>query len=185
MDDACIVKLYLERDEEAISETEKKYGKYCRSVAFGILGSRDTADECVNDAYMQTWRSIPPHHPSRLGAFVAKITRNVSLNRALFDKRQKRSTEATVALDELSEVVGSDECCGSFADDLALSDAISEFLRSLPTLARVIFVRRYWYLYSVKDIARLEKITESNVKAILMRTRTGLREFLKKKGFYL
>ena len=184
MNDTDIIKLYFERDEMAIEETKNKYGKYCRSVAFEILRSRDMAEECVDDAYLKTWQSIPPKRPSSLGAFVARITRNISINRLLYEKREKRFAEGELVLDELAEMVSDADTEYSLADKISLSDALNEFLASLPELTRVIFVRRYWYLLSVKEIARSESITESNVKAILMRTRNSLSRFLKEKELY-
>lgn len=185
MKDEFIIKLYFERDEEAILETKNKYGKYCTSVAYGILRSRDSAEECVDDAYLKTWQAIPPKRPKSLGAFVARLTRNISVNRLIFERREKRYSEGELVLDELAEVVSDAEGEHSLADTIALRDALNEFLASLPELARVIFVRRYWYMLSVKEIARSERITESNVKAILMRTRINLSKFLKDKELYL
>lgn len=180
MDDRAIVDLYLERSENAISETDKKYGRYCRRIAENILHSPESAEECVNDAYMSAWGSIPPARPSRLRAYLARLTRNGALNRYTRERAQKRNAGIEAVLDEIDELVASPE--GDPVDTIALRDGLNEFLASLPRRTRMIFVKRYWYLTSIKDIACEMDASESSVKVSLHRTRGELKEFLEKKG---
>ena len=160
MEDKEIVQLYLDRSERAIDETQKKYGKYCSRIATNILASKEDADECVNDTYVRTWNAIPPHVPQRLQTFLGKITRNLALDR--YAKNPESPTE-----------------------DILLKDALNTFLAKLPKHTRILFLRRYWYLCSVKEIASSMNLTESNVKVTLYRTRLQLKEFLEKEGIEL
>ena len=183
MEDREIVSLYLERDENAIKETDKKYGRYCGTIAFNILRSHEDAEECVNDTYAKTWDSIPPAKPNKLGAFVSKITRNLAINRYFQSRAEKRSGEMELILDELEEIIPSGE--GDVSDEIALRDAINGFLKTLAPANRIIFVRRYWYGCSVKEIAKGMSFTESNVKVILLRVREKFREYLEGEGITL
>lgn len=180
MDDRAIVDLYFKRSEDAISETDKKYGRYCRCIAENILHSPESAEECVNDAYMNAWCSIPPTRPSRLQAYLARLTRNGALNRYMRDRAQKRNAGVEAVLDEIGELVAAPE--SDPVDMIALRDGLNEFLSSLTRRARIIFVKRYWYLASIKDIASEMDASESSIKVSLHRTRGELKEFLEKKG---
>ncbi len=185
MDDKLIVDLYWARAEDAIHETERKYGRYCHSIAYNILCSQEDAQECVNDTYLRAWDAIPPQKPDRLGAFLGRITRNLALNRYAFDRAQKRFTNVEFALCELSECIADPESLQPMEDALALKEAINRFLASLPQKSRMIFVRRYWYLSPVKEIAGDFRISESNVKVTLHRTRIKFRAYLQKEGIEL
>jgi len=180
MDDRQIVELYFARSEQAIEETRKKYGRYCRYIAKNVLGSDEDAEECENDTYLRAWESIPPNRPEKLSAFVGRIVKNLALNRLEARHAKKRSGQAELALSELEECLP--DTSGDPADELALRDAVNGFLDSLPKLTRVIFVRRYWYLSPIKDIASDYGIGESRVKVTLMRTRARLKEHLTKEG---
>ena len=182
MEDSRIIELYWERDERAARETEKKYGKYCHSIAFGILRNELDAEECVNDTYIKLWESIPPHRPERLVSFIGKITRNISINRYIHDRAQKRSGFTEVIFDEIAELIPDPEGQSSLEDEAVISEAINAFLATLPQRTRIIFVRRYWYMSTIADIADTLDLSESNVKVILLRTRKKLREHLLKEG---
>lgn len=154
VEDKKIVELYWERSETAIIETQKRYGRYCHYIAYNILYSHEDAEECVNDTYIKTWNALPPHRPERLTAFLGKITRNMALDRYLSDRTKKRGGGQTEAvLDELAECVPDEKSSSCMADELALREAINGFLGLLPAQKRMIFLRRYWYMSSVKEIA--------------------------------
>ena len=178
MEDEKIVDLYWSRSEEAISETDRKYGRYCRSIAYRILQNEADSEECVNDAYLQAWRSMPSQRPSRLDAFLGKITRNLSLNRWEKSQAGKRgSGQVPLVLDELRECASG---VGEMADDVAFADLLNRFLRSLPREKRILFLRRYWYCCSIQEIASDFGISESKVKMTLLRTRRAFQQFLEK-----
>lgn len=180
MDDNAIVELYFKRSENAISETDKKYGRYCRCVAENILHSAEVAEECVNDAYMSAWSSIPPTRPARLRAYLARLTRNSALNRYARERAQKRDAGIEAVLEEIEELIAAPE--SDPIDEIALRDGLNEFLASLPRKTRIIFVKRYWYLASIKEIAVEVDASETSVKVSLHRTRGELKQFLEKKG---
>lgn len=186
MDDIKIVELYWNRDENAISATAEKYGGYCYSIAYNILHNKEDSDESVNDTYLAAWGSIPPQRPQMLSAYLAKLTRNLSLNKWRNKNAEKRGGgEVPVTLDELQECIPSK----SFVDDeiqaKELSLIIDSFLRKLPKDERVIFVRRYWYYEPVTDIAKSLNFGLSKVKMTLLRTRKKLQIELQKGGYDL
>ncbi len=185
MDDIRIVELYFERDELALSETAKKYGRYCHTIAYNILCSDPDAEECVNDTYLRAWNAIPPHKPNRLSAFLGKITRNLALNRYARDHAQKRGNGTEVALDELAEVLADPNAEAACEDSSFLQDALNRFLEDLPADARIMFVRRYFYLCSIAQIAQGMKTSENRVKVSLHRTREKLKVYLEKEGILL
>ncbi|MBR5615882.1 MAG: RNA polymerase sigma factor [Clostridia bacterium] len=185
MDDQKIVDLYWERSETAIKETQRKYGKYCHAIAYAILHSDEDAEECVNDTLLRTWNSIPPAKPNRLATFLGKITRNLSLDRWEKNNAQKRSGPVEVVLDELGECIPDADSMLDPTDKIALSDAINSFLEELPVQTRQIFMRRYWFMSAVKDIARDVDMSESAVKVSLMRTRNAFKAHLEKEGIVL
>ena len=181
MDDNKIVEMYFARDENAISETKEKYGKYCHYIANNILNSSLDSEECVNDTYLATWNSIPPSKPKSLRAYIGKIVRNIALNRYYASRAKKRSVGVELALDELSEVIPDVGADGrALTDELTLKYALNAFIGSLKRETREIFVRRYWYLSSIKEISSDYGLTESNVKVTLLRTRELLRDYLRK-----
>lgn len=183
MNDDMIVELYWARNEDAISETHKKYGKYCYQIAHKILNSNADSEECMNDTYVSAWQSMPPHRPERLSTFLGKITRNLAINRIRRDGAKKRTARVDMILDEMAEVIPDSKTISSDLDnELALKDAINRFLAQLPIQTRIIFVRRYWYLSTIKEIASLMHMSQSNVKMILLRTRNKFKEFLEKEG---
>ncbi len=185
MDDTRIVALYWSRDEQAISETSAKYGAYCQQIAMNVLKNLQDAEECVNDTYLRAWNTIPPQRPTKLGAFLGKITRHLALDRFKARTAAKRQGDSFgVSLEELSECLSS----GDFeaeTDARAIGEAINGFLRKeLPT-ARKIFVCRYFYGDSIEDICRRFSMTEAKVKSSLFRSRNRLRAHLEKEGIGL
>lgn len=181
MDDSQIINLFFARDEQAIKETERKYGKLCLRVAKNILSASEDSEECVNDAYLTVWNKIPPTRPNNFTAFICKITRNLSLKRLERSSALKRSADAIVSLTEIEEILPDNRVAPN-VDGEELGNLISAFLRKEKELNRNIFLRRYWFFDSVGDIAKRYSLTESNVKSILFRTRNKLRDFLKKEG---
>ncbi|MBP3401669.1 MAG: RNA polymerase sigma factor [Clostridia bacterium] len=183
LQDSEIIELYIKRDESAISKTDEKYGAYCGKIAYNILTDRFDAEECVNDTYMHTWNSVPPTIPRILSSFLAKITRNIAIDRYKAKNAKKRSAYEE-SLDELSECVGD----GNITDKIeisAIGEAISRFLLNESELARRVFVRRYFFEDSIAEIARAHSMTEGYVKTMLHRTRKRLAEFLKKEEIYV
>lgn len=181
MDDWQIVELYFARDEHAITETDSKYGRLCRRIAFDILHSREDAEECVNDTYAGAWNAIPPTRPNDLAAFICKIARNLSLKRLAYLTREKRAPEVLLSLDELAEVLP-DERFAPHADDEDVGRAIDRFLRTQTADVRGVFIRRYFYFEPIAAIAGQYGFTQSKVKNMLFATRKRLKTFLIKEG---
>ena len=179
MDDKKIIGLYFSRDESAISETDKKYGKLCRYIAYHILYNEQDSEECVNDTYLRAWNNMPPKKPDVLSAFLGRITRNIAINRALYDNAKKRGGEFSQISDEALEIVsGNDDYC----ENMAIKEAINRFLAKLPRRTRVIFMRRYWYGDKISDIAQNLNITAHKASVRLFRLRQKLQDYLKKEG---
>ncbi|MBQ3195400.1 MAG: sigma-70 family RNA polymerase sigma factor [Clostridia bacterium] len=181
MDDTRIIELYFKRDEQAIKETELKYGRLCYSISYNILNNREDAEECVNDTYIGAWNAIPPAKPNNFTAFVCRIARNLALKRLEFLGRDKRSQNMTVSLEELAEVLP-DERYAPDTSDKAVGKLISKFLGKQKEYVRNIFVRRYYFFDTVAEIAQRYSFTESKVKNILFFTRKKLKDYLIKEG---
>lgn len=187
MEDEQIVDLYWKRSEAAIRQTERKYGRYCRAIAYNILSSDEDSRECVNDTWLKAWSSMPPQRPVRLQAFLGKITRNIALDRYRRKAAGKRSVERVgVAFEELSECLPAmpDEA-DRIVEGMALTQVLDRFLTSLSEDSRRMFMRRYWYFSSIKEIARDLGVTEGKVKMSLLRARMQLRDLLEKEGVSL
>ena len=186
MKDNEIIELYFQRDERAISETQKKYGAYCKSIAKNILSDNFDVEECENDTYNAVWNSIPPQNPENFTAYIGKITRNISL-KALRSKtaEKRKGSEATLSLEELSDCISISPSITDELDTKETSKLISDFLRGLSKTERQIFVCRYWYCDSISDICLRFGFGESKVKTMLMRTRKKLASHLIEKGVYL
>ena len=186
MDDDRILALYFARDPDAIRLTDETYGAYLTSIAANILPSHQDAEECVNDTYLRAWNAIPPQCPRIFRAFLAKITRNLSLNRHQANHAQRRGgQQITLALDELAECVSGQDDVEQILDRKALPEALNGWLSALPPLKRRIFLRRYWYFDSVKEIARRTGLTQTHVSVMLHRLRHDLRTFLTERGFHI
>ena len=178
LQDAAIIELYFARNEQAIAETDAKYGKLCMQVSMNIVNSHPDAEECVSDGYLKTWNSIPPTRPASLCAFVCRIVRNLSLNRLREMKAAKRSRDLTLSLEELEGCISVDE---SLSDQLPA--LISAFLEGLEPLDRQIFMGRYWHAMPVKELARQYGMTPNAVSIRLHRIREGLRIHLEEGGY--
>lgn len=181
--DEKIIDLYIERDESAIDETAKKYGAYCHKIAYNILLDVFDTEECVNDTYMRTWNAIPPSIPKIFSAFLAKITRNLAIDRYNSAKAKKRGN-LPESLDELSEVIG----VNSISEKIELSElgaAISRFLYGEKELSRRLFVKRYFFQEKIESIAKEHGLTSASVKVTLHRMRTRLAAYLSKEGYFI
>ncbi len=186
MDDSKILALYMERSQQAISETSRKYGRYCHYIAFSILQNDEDAEECVNDTYLRAWNSIPPKHPNKLQTYLGKITRNLALNKWEKLSAKKRGAGQTVLiLEELAECIPAGEDTAQNAENMIIRDVLNRFLDDLPVETRKIFVRRYWYMSSVKEIANEYGLSQSKVTVTLFRTRGKLKTLLEKEGVTL
>ena len=185
MHDEQIIELFWERDENAIKETDKKYGRYCSAVSMSILQSELDAEECVNDAYLSLWNSIPPHRPQVLRTFLGRIVRNISINRHKSTHRQGYDRYRDVSLEEIMEELGD---CFPADEDMTntLSREIKEylqaFLREQDALNRKLFVGRYWHSYSISRLSASYGLTEGAVEIRLRRTRTKLKKYLNERG---
>ena len=178
-DDQKIIELYINRSEQALSETAGKYGRYCLSIAYGILQSHEDAQECVSDAYLTAWNAIPPRRPADLGTYLGKITRNLSIDRLRTRSREKRGGgEIPLALEELEEVVAGSDSPENQAVRKELVAGLNRFLGELTQQERYVFVRRYWYLDSLGDIAKSTGFSGSKVSSMLYRLRGRLKKQL-------
>ena len=182
MEDETIIGLYNDRDEAAITQTDKKYGGYCRTVSYNILQSRPDTEECVNDAYLRTWNAIPPEQPRSLKAFVGRITRNLSLNRLAERRAAKRGGGRYQAIYDELDASLSHATAPDALGEIELRDLLNRFLETLPEERRNTFIGRYWYFQSIAEIAAQTGFTQSKVKMQLKQSRDALREHLKKEG---
>ena len=181
MEDQRIIELYFARDESAVSETDRKYGKVCFHIAQGVLNQHEDSEECVNDTYMTVWRKIPPTRPDCFFAFLYKIARNLSLKKLEFRMAMKRTPDAVIPFAELEEVLPDNRFRPDVTEE-ELGKIISSFLKSEKEVPRNVFIRKYFYFDSISDIALRYSFTESNVKNMLHRTRNRLRIRLMKEG---
>ena len=182
MNDSSILELFIKRSEQAISKTTEKYGKYLSKISWNILHNSEDVEECVNDTYLTAWQQIPPDKPERFLPYLGRITRSLSLNRYNYYKAQKRNTQFDMILSELEDCLMSIETVESEIGAKELTNAINRFLKSSKKDHRIVFVRRYWYSDSIKDIATARQTSESNVKSILFRMRKKLENYLIKEG---
>lgn len=181
MEDTELIGLYQSRDECAVAETEKKYGLRCRKFAERILQNSEDAEECVNDVLLQAWNAIPPEQPESLGAYLTALTRNHALNMRKADHRQRRGGgQIPVVLDELAGCIPSAETVENEYDRRRFVETLERFLDTLSADARMIFVRRYWYMNTCREIADAYQMSESKVRVSLTRTRRKLKAFLEK-----
>ena len=186
MTDEAIVKLFWDRSEAAIHETDRAHGPYFRNLAFGILRNREDAEETVNDVYWKAWKEIPPARPLSLKAFLGRITRQLSLNRLERNQAQKRGGgQYALALEELAECIPSRTRDLDPTEESALRDTLNQFLRQLPAEPRTVFLRRYWHMQSIAEIAQALGMSQSKVKSMLLRTRNKLRRRLTEEGYIL
>lgn len=184
LSDEQILNLYWARDDAAIHETDEKYGGQLQRLADRMLRAKEDAEECVNDTYLGAWNSIPPQRPGQFFAFLAKLCRNLACNKLDWLNAAKRKAELAPLTDELAQCIP-DSAADRERDAKELGAALNSFLRTLPQETRVIFMRRYWFMDSVKEIAERYKLGESKVKTTLFRTRQKLREYLEKEDIYV
>lgn len=181
MDDSYIIELYLARNEQAIKETDVKYGRLCFRIAENILGNKEDSEECVNDTYWKVWNLIPPTIPNNFMAFISKIVRNISLKKNEFIHAQKRTPNVNVAFEELEYILSDDRIANEF-DEQDIASLIDDFLRNEKESVRNVFIRRYYFFDSIKEISERYLFTEVKVKNILYHTRKKLRKYLEKEG---
>lgn len=180
MDDKQIVALYFERNEQAIAETEIKYGKYCYAIAIGVLFMHEDAEESVNDTWIDAWNSMPPHRPSILSTFLGKITRRIAIDKWRHRTAEKRGGgEIPLVLDELEDCIAHDSDVEKTLEKKCLEEVINRFVHKLPEKDQKVFLCRYFYMDSIESICRQFGFSESKVKSILHRTREKLRRVLR------
>ncbi len=183
MEDQGIITLFFERSEQAIAETDKKYGGLCYSIAYNILDNREDSEESVSDTYLAAWKTIPPRRPNILSAFLSKLTRHISIDRWRKRSAQKRGGgEIILALEELEDCVGT---CSVEAElsRKELARILNTFLSSLSETERNVFLCRYWYLDSIQTISEVSGFTQSKVTSMLHRLRGRLRKTLSEEGY--
>ncbi len=180
MNDKDIIALYFDRAENAIAQTEERYGKRCFMLAKGILGNEEDAKECVNDALFALWNKIPPEEPAYLGAYLLKITRHIALDRFDHNTAACRNGELSLVLDELAEILPDEG--GEITEEGEIMRALNAFLETEKRENRIPFVRRYFYHESMREIADRCHMSENAVRASLFRTRKKLAIYLKKQG---
>lgn len=185
MEDKEIVELYWERDQSAIAQTKEKYEHFCYSIAYGILRNQMDSEECVSDTYLRAWNGIPPEHPQILSAFLGRITRNLSLDRYRMIHAKKRGEgEVEVVFDEVRDMLQND-FSDHHVEQLSVTDIMNEFLDKQKKENRILFVRRYWYMDSIAELAQKFGYSESKVKSMLLRMRQSLRTSLEEEGIVL
>ena len=182
MKDEEIIALYFARDDTAIAETAAKYGSYLTSIALRILHSADDSEEVVNDTYHGAWRTIPPNRPDVLRLFLARIARNIAIDRLEYKLAQKRNADKDVLLSEVAEFLPAQNDVEQLWEARELGAMINCFLSELDTRSRIIFVKRYFHACTVREIAHQLGLSESLVKNALFRTRKKLRTYLEKEG---
>lgn len=185
MKDSEIIQLYEERSENAIKETDRKYGRFCSSIAFRILFDKGETEECVNDSYFKVWKAIPPSLPEILSVFIGRIVRNTAFD--IYEKKNRKKRgggEIDLVLDELSECVDDGKSVETEVEGRETGRVIKNFLDKLDTDKRRIFILRYWHVMPVKEIAEMQGLKENNVKVILHRLREQLKKELEENGIY-
>lgn len=184
MTDDKIIQLFFQRKEVAIEETQKKYGSYCFKIANNILNNREDSEECLNDTWLKAWESIPPTRPAYLNLFLAKITRNFAINTYRSKHTHKRGKgEMALVLDELEECITGETDVETLYIAEELQSSINKFVRGLSEKDGNVFIRRYFYADSIKDISNRYHISENNVRVMLSRTRNKLKLRLEKEGY--
>ena len=181
MEDIHIINLFLERSEDAIRQVEVKYEKFCFKIAWNILYNTEDSEECVNDTWLITWNKIPPKEPNPFKAYICRIIKNLSLKKYEFNHAKKRNSEYEASLDELEECVSDGTEASESVEFKELQMAIDMFLSELPEKKRILFLRRYWFLQPVKEIAKDYGITEKTASMRLSRLREKLQQYLQEK----
>ena len=180
--DSAIIALFFSRSERAIPELDKKYGVACHRTANNILGNLQDAEECVNDAYLGVWNSVPPQDPEPLVTYVLRIVRNISIRRLQYNRAEKRMGNYQACYEELSECIADNSTPETVNNARELIHYIEEFLDGLSRTNRLLFVRRYWYMDSIQGLASATGLTEGTVRTRLSRMRQKLKEHLQGRG---
>lgn len=185
MEDSIIVDRFWARDETAISAVSEKYGRYCRTIARNINNNEQFVEECVQDALLKLWETIPPDRPDNLQAFIGKVVRNIALNAVKTMGALKRGGgDDMLALDEeLLDVTTGGNSVEALAEQHETLAAINDFLGGISAMKRKIFVLRYWHCFSISDISQIVGVSAVNVSSILKRVRKKLLEYLNKRGY--
>ena len=178
IDDEKIIDLFFARDQQGIRELDIKYGKICHNLSYNIVNSRQDAEECVNDAYLGAWNAIPPVHPNPLLSYIVKIVRNISLKIYWRKEAAKRSGHYKIALEEIEGYIADQKTVEDEIEARELARIIGEFLDTLTLENRVIFMRRYWFADSYKDIAEFMGLSEKNISVRLTRIREKMKQYL-------
>ncbi len=185
MEDADIIELYWQREERAIEETARKYGTYCRNIAYNILQVYEDAEECVNDGYQHCWESIPPERPGRFRAWLGALVRNLSINRWKRERAARRGGGFSLMLEELGDCLPAPVDTEQAAELRELGRQINCWLSKLGEDERRLFLRRYWYGDSITDLADSLGMSGNGLRQKLFRLRRGLRAFLEKEGYHI
>lgn len=184
MEDSAIVTLYWQRSEQAIAESDTKYGPYCGHIAYGLLQNSEDTQECVSDTWLAAWNAMPPHRPAVLRLFLGKLTRRLSLQRLRRQGRLKRGgRRGSAGAGGAGRLRSAGGDAQQALEGRELTRLLNRFLSGLPAAQRQVFLARYWYGAAVKDIARQFGYSESKVKSMLYRTREKLRLTLEKEGY--
>ena len=182
LEDSKIIELFFDRSEEAITELSKKYGQVCKSVAENILNNQRDSEECVNDAFLAVWNTIPPQKPEHLLSYVCRIVRNLAIKKYHANTAQKRNSIYDVAIDEIKECFPSSALVEDEIESSDTAKAIDCFLESMDKQSRILFVRRYYYSDSIEDLAGLFRTSKHNISVRLSRIRKNLKKYLIKEG---
>lgn len=185
MEDENIIELYLQRSQQAVLETKKKYGAYCRAITRNILSNYLDIEECENDTYLAAWNTIPPQIPRKLSIFLGRIARNIALDKHGYNTAKKRNNEFEVILAELEECIAGDDTVESAFEVGEISNVLNQFLYTLDVQARNVFIKRYWYSASVEELCEQFHMSSSKVKSMLFRTRKKLKLYLEEEGIHL
>ena len=178
IDDEKIIEMFFERSEQGIRELDNQYGKICYSLSYNIVNNRQDAEECVNDAYLGAWNAIPPARPNPLLSYIVKIVRNISLKTYWRKEAAKRSGHYKIALEEIEGYIADQKTVEDEIEARELARIIEEFLDTLTLENRVIFMRRYWFADSYKDIAEFVGLSEKNISVRLTRIREKMKQYL-------
>ena len=185
IEDGKIIELFFRRSEQAIRELDEKYGKVCRKLSHNIVNNRQDAEECVNDAYLGAWNAIPPAKPSPLLTYICKIVRNISLKTYWRKEASKRRSTYTIAMEEIEACIADPNTVEIEIEVRELARIIESFLDTLTTENRVIFMRRYWFSDSCKDIAEFVGLSEKNISVRLTRIRKKMRDYLAEREVFV
>ncbi len=185
MEDSQIIEMYWQRNENAIVETDRRYGAFCFKIALNLLSVREDAEECVNDTWGEAWNSMPPQRPEKLKAWLGRIVRNISINLWRKNHARKRYNGINEILDELTDCIPSSPSVEQQIEDAQLGKCISAWLLSLSPEDRILFVRRYWHGRALNELASECDISYGRLTKKMYRLRLDLKAALEKEDIYL